>query len=159
MAAGTGPWDTTGSAHGAEDIYAEFLRRQAAGDPRTFEDLLKEYPRIEGALRGLHSLREHPPGEGGASTVSVERFLSRRLAAETASPAGGTARGGADFQPGDMVGGYRITGPPRKGGFSAIYPAEQAQPRRTVALKVIQPARATDEVLARFEIEQDALAG
>jgi formylglycine-generating enzyme required for sulfatase activity len=156
MKAGNGPGDTTGSARGAEDIYAEFLRRQLAGDPRTFEDLLKEYPQIAAALRGLHSLREHPAGNGGASTVSVERLL---LAGEdSAGVARAAAPRDADFQPGEIVGGYTILGPPKKGGFSAVYPAEQQQPRRTVALKVIQPARATDEVLARFEIEAEALA-
>jgi formylglycine-generating enzyme required for sulfatase activity len=158
MKAGDGSGDTIDFARGAEDIYAEFLRRQDAGDPRTFEDLIKEYPQIEAALRGLHSMRERPVAEGGGNTVSVDRLLLGGKDTASAPHGREPAPRDADFREGDLVGGYRILGPPKKGGFSAVYPAEQAQPRRTVALKVIQPAKATDEVLARFEIEAEALA-
>jgi eukaryotic-like serine/threonine-protein kinase len=43
------------------------------------------------------------------------------------------------------------------GGMGAVYEAEQDQPRRTVALKVIKPGLASTELLRRFAQESQAL--
>ena len=46
-----------------------------------------------------------------------------------------------------------------EGGFGIVYEAEQSRPvRRTVALKLLKPGVASDEVLSRFEGERQALA-
>ncbi|MGA8578454.1 MAG: hypothetical protein WB579_07220 [Bryobacteraceae bacterium] len=45
-----------------------------------------------------------------------------------------------------------------EGGMGAVYEAEQAKPRRTVALKVIKLGPASDFYRQRFEIESQALA-
>jgi serine/threonine protein kinase/tetratricopeptide (TPR) repeat protein len=59
----------------------------------------------------------------------------------------------------DRIGPYRITRVLGKGGMGIVYQAEQLEPlRRTVALKVIRLGMHTDEVLARFESERQALA-
>ena len=43
--------------------------------------------------------------------------------------------------------------------MGTVYMAEQTEPvRRTVALKVIKTGRDTDQVVARFEAERQALA-
>jgi len=55
------------------------------------------------------------------------------------------------------IGRYRILRLLGEGGMGAVYEAEQEQPRRTVALKVIKPGLATPELLRRFEQESQAL--
>ncbi|MEZ5329905.1 MAG: WD40 repeat domain-containing serine/threonine-protein kinase [Verrucomicrobiales bacterium] len=46
-----------------------------------------------------------------------------------------------------------------EGGFGRVYLAEQHEPvRRKVALKIIKPGMGTREVIARFEVERQALA-
>lgn len=55
------------------------------------------------------------------------------------------------------IGRYRIVRLLGEGGMGAVYEAEQDQPRRTVALKVIKPGLASPELLRRFEHESQAL--
>src|SRR5262245_18900192 len=55
------------------------------------------------------------------------------------------------------IGGYTITRLIGEGGMGAVYEAEQDQPRRTVALKVIKPGLASPELLRRFAQESQAL--
>lgn len=55
------------------------------------------------------------------------------------------------------IGKYRTIRLIGEGGMGAVYEAEQEQPRRTVALKVIKPGLAGPEVLRRFELESQAL--
>jgi non-specific serine/threonine protein kinase/serine/threonine-protein kinase len=69
---------------------------------------------------------------------------------------------GADKVPGstvapDSIGRYRILRVIGQGGMGVVYEAEQDQPRRTVALKIIKPGMATPELLRRFEQESQAL--
>ena len=57
------------------------------------------------------------------------------------------------------IGPFRIIRVLGQGGMGTVYEAEQLEPlRRTVALKVIRRGMDTDEVLARFESERQALA-
>ena len=55
------------------------------------------------------------------------------------------------------IGPYRILRLLGEGGMGVVYEAEQASPRRTVALKVIRAGYATGEMLRRFENEALAL--
>jgi eukaryotic-like serine/threonine-protein kinase len=55
------------------------------------------------------------------------------------------------------IGSYRILGLLGEGGMGAVYEAEQDQPRRLVALKVIRSAWASPQTLRRFEQESQAL--
>jgi hypothetical protein len=57
----------------------------------------------------------------------------------------------------DTVGSYRILRRVGEGGMGVVYEAQQGQPRRTVALKVIRPGLASPEVLHRFRQESQAL--
>ena len=54
-------------------------------------------------------------------------------------------------------GHYRILRVLGEGGMGIVYEAEQDQPRRRVALKVIKPGLANAEMLRRFELEAQAL--
>ena len=55
------------------------------------------------------------------------------------------------------IGRYRVLRLLGEGGMGAVYEAEQDQPRRLVALKVIKAAWASPEMLRRFEQESQAL--
>ena len=56
------------------------------------------------------------------------------------------------------IGSYRIGQLIGEGGMGAVYEAEQENPRRTVALKVVKFGLAEPDVLRRFEQESQALA-
>jgi eukaryotic-like serine/threonine-protein kinase len=58
---------------------------------------------------------------------------------------------------GQRLGPYRLIGLIGQGGMGAVYEAEQDQPRRTVALKVLKPGLASPEILRRFERESQVL--
>jgi tetratricopeptide (TPR) repeat protein len=57
----------------------------------------------------------------------------------------------------ERIGPFRIVRLLGEGGMGAVYEAEQDQPRRRVALKVIKAAWASPEMIRRFERESQAL--
>ena len=57
----------------------------------------------------------------------------------------------------DRIGGYRVIARLGAGGMGVVYEAEQDNPRRTVALKVINAGVASASVLRRFEYETQML--
>jgi serine/threonine protein kinase/tetratricopeptide (TPR) repeat protein len=60
--------------------------------------------------------------------------------------------------PGAQIGPYRLVEKLGEGGMGTVYLAEQEQPiRRQVALKIIKPGMDSAEVIARFEVERQAL--
>jgi len=62
-------------------------------------------------------------------------------------------------EPGTCIGPYTLVRRLGRGGFGVVWMAEQTVPvRRTVALKVIKAGMDSEEVLARFEAERQALA-
>lgn len=56
-----------------------------------------------------------------------------------------------------IIGRYRITGLLGEGGMGAVYRAEQDQPHRSVALKVIRPDFVSAELVHRFSRESEVL--
>ena len=61
--------------------------------------------------------------------------------------------------PGTMIGRYRLLERIGEGGFGVVYMAEQVEPlKRKVALKIIKLGMDTQEVIARFDAERQALA-
>jgi serine/threonine protein kinase len=82
---------------------------------------------------------------------------------ETESPVPGlagaaTGAARAPAQQPAAIGRYRILRLVGEGGMGSVYEAEQEQPRRTVALKVIKPGLTGPELLWRFRQESQALA-
>ena len=62
-------------------------------------------------------------------------------------------------RPGTQIGRYRLLRVLGEGGMGMVYLAEQeGEIRRRVALKVIKPGMDSAQVLARFEVERQALA-
>ena len=60
---------------------------------------------------------------------------------------------------GDTIGPYRLIRKLGEGGMGVVFHAQQIQPiRRDVALKVIRPGMDSQQVIARFESERQALA-
>ncbi len=58
----------------------------------------------------------------------------------------------------DQIAGFRILGVLGEGGMGVVYEAEQQEPQRRVALKVLRPGRAGPAALRRFADEARVLA-
>ena len=66
---------------------------------------------------------------------------------------------GASLPPGTRLGVYEVTGPIGAGGMGEVYQARDTKLNRTVALKILPPALASDaDRLARFRREAQVLA-
>ena len=62
-------------------------------------------------------------------------------------------------KPGARIGRYKLIRVLGEGGMGTVYLAQQEEPvRRQVALKIIKPGMDSKRVIARFEVEQHALA-
>ncbi len=57
-----------------------------------------------------------------------------------------------------LAGKYKLVRALGEGGMGVVYQADQQQPKRTVAVKLIKPGMDSQEVLARFDAERQALA-
>jgi serine/threonine-protein kinase len=94
------------------------------------EELLAAYPKAE---RFLES-----PAAGAVATIDEPAVTER---------------------PGTRIGPYKLLEPIGEGGMGTVWMAEQQEPvRRLVALKVIKAGMDTQQVIARFEAERQALA-
>lgn len=75
------------------------------------------------------------------------------------APAGPTPKQAGEEQSGARIGHYRLIRKIGEGGCGVIYLAEQEEPvRHHVALKIIKLGMDTKAVIARFEMERQALA-
>lgn len=107
---------------------------------------------------------DHACGGDADLRREVERLLADAKSADTffAELTGG-ATGLPTRKPteesGTQIGPYKLLQKIGEGGFGVVWMAEQEKPiRRMVALKVIKAGMDTEEVLARFEAERQALA-
>jgi tetratricopeptide (TPR) repeat protein len=108
--------------------------------------------------------REKPPEErdsyltGACSDPSLRQEVEELLASgedpNLESPVAGMLSVPA-LPP--VIGRYRIIRLLKEGGMGVVFEAEQDQPRRTVALKVIKPGLSNPELVRRFEHESQAL--
>jgi serine/threonine protein kinase len=127
-----------------------FLEQACAGDARlrvTVEELLAEQNNVE-KLFGNDS--------GADSPVSgLSQMLNEAMGAGNSGPTVFSARENI----GQQIGPYKLIEQIGEGGCGVVYMAEQTQPvRRRVALKLIKLGMDTKSVVARFELERQALA-
>jgi serine/threonine protein kinase len=90
----------------------------------------------------------------GATTTPPGEYASGETS--TSLHAAAPARAMAPGVP-ESIGHYRILSLLGEGGMGVVYEAEQENPHRAVALKVIRAGYATGEMLHRFENEAQAL--
>ncbi|HLP77317.1 MAG TPA: serine/threonine-protein kinase, partial [Candidatus Paceibacterota bacterium] len=134
-------------------------------------DPAKRLAFLDEACAGDHGIRAIVE-EMLAEQNNVEKLFGADSASEpTASGlsqvlngmAGAGERGQTVFsaweEPGQQIGPYKLLERIGEGGCGVVYMAEQTQPvRRCVALKLIRPGMDTRSVIARFELERQALA-
>jgi serine/threonine protein kinase/tetratricopeptide (TPR) repeat protein len=147
-----------------------YLDQACAGDPdlrQEVESLLRahdaagsflETPAPPPPATGPSRAEDDPDSTGPYLPVNTPAEPSFASEAKTAPP-----RPADDAPPGEgpgaRLGPYRLIEEIGHGGMGAVYLAEQEQPvRRRVALKIIKPGMDTEQVVARFEAERQALA-
>jgi eukaryotic-like serine/threonine-protein kinase len=119
---------------------------------------------LDAACRGEPELRSEVEGllaydSGFGVRDDEEGFLkSPLLRAPEATPSESSSRPRrAEPGPPAHIGRYRILRRHGEGGMGTVYEAEQGNPRRTVALKVIRPGLLSPELLNRFRHEAQIL--
>jgi serine/threonine protein kinase len=131
-------------------------------DPKLVRDLFLAAVELPAAERA--SFFAASVGEDAELRAAVERLLAahEHPASVLARPAPGIPT--ADHAPiaervGTMIGPYKLMEQIGEGGFGLVFVAEQTEPvRRKVALKIIKPGMDSQQVIARFEAERQALA-
>jgi tetratricopeptide (TPR) repeat protein/tRNA A-37 threonylcarbamoyl transferase component Bud32 len=109
---------------------------------------------LEKACGGDESLKQAV--ESVLAYAAKDTFLAG-TAMELAAKALAAESEPACPSPGSVIGRYRVMRLLGEGGMGAVYEAEQDQPRRIVALKLIKPSFATALNLRRFQHESQAL--
>lgn len=135
----------------------------------TPKQIATEASRLRGAERTRY-LERACAGDGGLRDT-VERLLSMHESVTVDAPDRGTNGGSVpgtlrfeEFTKGrgagmpDRVGAYRILDELGVGAMGRVYLAEQRQPKRRVALKVVRPEALTPERERRFDLEAESLA-
>jgi WD40 repeat protein/tRNA A-37 threonylcarbamoyl transferase component Bud32 len=125
-----------------EPARSQMLARECAGD----EALRK-------AVEGLLAIDEESSAGGGAPALlggagSGAEWLAADMASDEPPP---------ESAP-DRIGRFRIIREIGRGGMGIVYEAEQDDPARRVALKVIHPGMLSRGLLRRFRHETRALA-
>lgn len=112
---------------------------------------------IAAQLRSLGSL------SGSAldsSNASVDKALFEPPISVSSSPSAKALQSGAAEKPDEasLIGHFRLLDKLGEGGMGTVYLAEQREPHRKVALKIIRAGLDGKQILARFEAERQALA-
>jgi eukaryotic-like serine/threonine-protein kinase len=124
-----------------------FLRQISTMDP----DLME---RLEACIPERLAINSGEPAIGGnVSRPAPEPDIGAIWALEAALEVTDKENSGA------KIGPYKLLQKIGEGGFGVVWMAEQQEPiKRRVALKIIKVGMDTEEVIARFEAERQALA-
>ena len=127
------------------DIFDNAL---AISDPRERAEYL------DVACEEDRRLRKHIEG-----LLAVHDKLGGFLELPAVTTGASTKAQAVQCQIGSQIGPYKLREQIGEGGMGVVYVAEQTEPvRRKVALKIIKPGMDSQQVLARFESERQALA-
>lgn len=119
-----------------EERRAAFLRSEAGGDASMF--------RLASALLANDSSPGDPLTRAASHAVDLLGDFDADLADDSFTP--------------ERIGAFRCLRRIGEGGMGIVFEAEQENPHRIVALKVVRPGMATATHLRRFELEAEALA-
>ncbi len=147
---------------GLKSVFNEALDRPAGPERSAYlDEACRDNPDLRAQVEGL--LRDHD---------QVGHFLETSAAGREPEASGNAPSepDGRDAEdrpstrpiiegPGTRIGPYKLLQKIGEGGMGVVYMAEQEKPvRRKVALKIVKPGMDTDQVIARFEAERQALA-
>src|SRR5262249_46020693 len=126
------------------DIFIEALQIEEPAQRQAYLDqACREEPALRRRLEGLFELAKKA---GSFLEVPAPNLVP-------------TIDGPIVEHPGTVIGSYKLMEQIGEGGMGLVFVAEQQRPvRRKVALKVIKPGMDTQQVVARFEAERQALA-
>jgi non-specific serine/threonine protein kinase/serine/threonine-protein kinase len=116
------------------------------------ESLQQEVRSLLAQAESANSFLETPALEVAAKSMAMSAGADGTMAPSLGRPPGETG-----YPTGFEIGRYRVIRLLGEGGMGAVYEAEQNQPRRAVALKMIKAGFATAETLRRFQHESQAL--
>ena len=132
-----------------ESIYEKALRFD---DPLDVERFLADACPDEETRRQVEKLLKAHPRMACS-------FLEHPIQTSSSRGNGPSKHRELGIQLGTKIGPYTVRELIGEGGMGIVYVAEQVEPmRRKVALKVIKPGMDTREIIARFEVERQALA-
>lgn len=142
--------------------------KPSGGGPARERGIFEAALELEGGARAAYL--DSACGADGVLRLRVESLLEAAGLGEGILPdapgkPGGAvgssvaSGGGVLEQPGMSIGRYVLLEEIGEGGCGIVYLAEQREPvRRRVALKILKPGMDTRSVVARFEVERQALA-
>ncbi|MEO1130339.1 MAG: serine/threonine-protein kinase [Planctomycetota bacterium] len=119
------------------------------------KQIASEAMRLSGAAR--RSFLEASCGTDDRLRSAVERLIEIESSATIVGEGARRASAPERTMP-SSIGSYRVLDRLGAGAMGVVYLAEQQNPRRRVALKVIRPDVLTPELLRRFDLETRALA-
>jgi eukaryotic-like serine/threonine-protein kinase len=113
------------------------------------------------SLQARAEYLENVCGSDSALRARVENLLRSHEHAGSflRNPPAATLEEPARERPGTVIGPYKLLEQIGEGGMGVVFMAEQSVPiQRKVAVKIIKPGMDTQQVIARFEAERQALA-
>lgn len=136
------------------ELFLAALERPTPGDRAAFlDEACAGDPALRAAVEEL--LRHHREDNFLESPAVAAPAAPRLVEAELAT----TIHLLVGERPGDRIDRYKLLQTIGEGGVGVVFMAEQEAPvRRRVALKVLKPGMDTQSVIARFEVERQALA-
>ena len=131
-------------------------------EPHFRNELLQELLRVDVELKrnGGHAVSADEYQHLGEEAVEcVARLLSSREEEHTIPPQKLIVEEAEVEREPTQIGPYKLLQKIGEGGMGAVWMAQQEKPvKRRVALKLIKPELASDEFIARFEAERQALS-
>lgn len=134
----------------AAALFAGAVERHGESRRRYLDDACGDDARLRAEVEALLA------HDGTAGRFLESPPLGEHVADALRSAEASAAIGGPASLPA-TIGRYRILGVLGEGGMGVVYRAEQDQPRRPVALKVLRPGVVSPSVLRRFAQEAQTL--